>query len=74
MQKIIGVISLVIGVLLLVWGHNIAQSVDSQVKQLFTGAPTDRATYYYIAGTALGIFGLFQIFWPGRSEIIFSKD
>jgi hypothetical protein len=64
MKKIIGVISLVIGVLLLVWGHNIAQSVGSQVQQIFTGAPTDRATYYYIAGTALGIFGLFQIFWP----------
>ena len=66
MRKIIGVISLVIGVLLLVWGHDIAQSVNSQVKQLFTGAPTDRATYYYISGTALGLFGLFQIFWPKK--------
>ena len=68
MRKIIGVISLVIGILLLVWGHDITQSVDSQVKQIFTGAPTDRATYYYIAGTALGIFGLFKIFWPGKSK------
>lgn len=68
MKKIIGVISLVIGVLLLVWGHNIANSLDSQVKQIFTGAPTDRATYYYIAGVALGIFGLFQILWPGKSK------
>lgn len=68
MKKIIGVIALVIGVLLLVWGHDITQSVDSQVKQLFTGAPVDRATYYYIAGTALGLFGLFQIFWPGKSK------
>ena len=66
MQRIIGVICLVIGVLLLVWGHDITQSVDSQVKQLFTGAPTDRATYYYIAGTALVLFGLFQIFWPKK--------
>ena len=66
MRRIIGVISLVIGVLLLVWGHDITQSVDSQVKQLFTGAPTDRATYYYIAGTALGLFGLFQIFWKWK--------
>ena len=64
MQKIIGVICLVLGVLLLVWGHNIARSVDSEVKQVFTGAPTDRATYYYIAGTALGLYGLFQVFWP----------
>jgi Protein of unknown function (DUF3185) len=59
MRKIIGVLGLVIGVLLLVWGHNIAQSVDSQVKQVFTG-------YYYIAGTVLGLFGLFQIFWPNK--------
>jgi len=66
MRRIIGVISLVIGVLLLVWGHDITQSVDSQVKQLFTGAPTDRATYYYIAGAALGLFGLFQLFWPAK--------
>lgn len=66
MQRIIGVISLVIGVLLLVWGHDITKSVDSQVKQLFTGAPTDRATYYYIAGTALALFGLLQIFWPKK--------
>ncbi|HEX3856366.1 MAG TPA: DUF3185 family protein [Verrucomicrobiae bacterium] len=66
MRKIIGVTSLVIGVLLLVWGHDITQSVDSQVKQIFTGAPTDRATYYYIAGAALGLFGLFQIFWPKK--------
>jgi hypothetical protein len=56
----------VLGVLLLVWGHNIAQSVDSQVKQIFTGSPTDRATYYYIAGTVLALFGLFQIFWPNK--------
>jgi hypothetical protein len=66
MQKIIGVICLVLGVLMLVWGHNIARSVDSEVKQVFTGSPTDRATYYYIAGTALGLFGLFQVFWPHR--------
>jgi uncharacterized membrane protein len=66
MQKIIGVISLVIGILLLVWGHDITRSVDSQVKQIFIGAPVDRATYYYIAGTVLGLFGLFQIFWPKK--------
>jgi len=68
MKKIIGVISLAIGALLLVWGHNIAQSVDSQVRQFVTGAPTERATYFYIAGTALGIYGLFQIVWPKKSK------
>jgi hypothetical protein len=66
MQKIIGVISLVIGVLLLVWGHDIAKSVDSQVKQFFTGSPAERATYYYIAGIALTVFGAVQVFWKRK--------
>ena len=66
MKKIIGVVSLVIGVLLLMWGHNMAESVNSQVKQIFTGAPTDRATYFYIGGVALGLFGFFQIFWTRK--------
>ena len=66
MRKGIGVIALVIGVLLLVWGHNIAESVGSQFKQAFTGAPTDRATYYYIVGVVLGLYGLFQIFWSRK--------
>jgi uncharacterized membrane protein len=68
MQKIIGVICLVVGVLLLFWGHNMAESIGSQVQQLFTGAPTNRATYFYIAGTALGLFGLFKIVWPAKSK------
>jgi hypothetical protein len=61
MQRTIGAISLVIGVLLLVWGHSIATSVDSQVKQIFTGSPTDRAMYFYIGGAVLAVFGLFGI-------------
>jgi uncharacterized membrane protein len=68
MQKIIGVISLGIGIGLLVQGHDIAQSVNSQVKQIFTGAPTDRATYFYIAGAVLVLFGASQIFWPSKSK------
>jgi hypothetical protein len=68
MQKIIGIISVVIGVLLLVWGHDMAESIGSQVQQIFTGAPTDRAMYFYIAGVALVIFGMFQIFWPVKPK------
>ena len=68
MQKIIGIIFVVIGVMLLVWGHNMAESIGSQVQQLFTGAPTDRAMYFYIAGIALGLFGLIKIVWPAKSK------
>jgi uncharacterized membrane protein len=68
MQKTIGVICLIIGVILLVRGHDMAQSIGSQVQQAFTGAPTDRSTYYYIGGVILLVFGASQIVWPARSK------
>lgn len=66
MQKLIGVICLVGGVLLLVWGHNVAQSLGSQLNQAFTGSPSNKATYLYAAGAAIGAIGLFAIFFPGK--------
>ena len=68
LQRTIGVICLVIGTLLLVHGHDIAQSIGSQVQQVFTGAPSNRSTYFYIAGTALAIFGASQIIWPAKPK------
>ena len=66
MRKFFGIVFLVAGVVILMLGMNMAKSVNSQVKQLFTGAPTDKAMYYYIVGTALTVAGVFQIFWPGK--------
>lgn len=67
-QRIFGVICLIIGVILLVRGHEMADSISSRVQQVFNGAPTNRATYFYIAGIALTIFGASQIFWPARPK------
>jgi len=66
MQKAIGVACLVVGVLLLVWGHNMSQSVGSQLKEAFTGSPTDKSMYFYIGGVVLSVFGVFRIFWSGK--------
>ena len=63
MSKIIGIVCLVLGIMLLVWGHNSAQAFNSQVKNIFTGTPTDRTMYYYIGGVALSLYGLLQIVW-----------
>lgn len=63
MNRIVGIVCLVVGIMLLVWGHDTANALNSQVKNIFTGTPTDRAMYFYIGGAALGIFGLFQIIW-----------
>ena len=50
MHKIIGAILLVVGVFLLFQGHDVSRSVNSQVKNLFTGSPTDQVTHYYLSG------------------------
>ena len=50
MNKIIGAILLVVGIFLLVRGHDMSNSVNSQVKNLFTGSPTDKVLYYYLGG------------------------
>jgi Protein of unknown function (DUF3185) len=63
MSRIIGVICLVLGILLLVWGHDSAQSINSQVNNLLTGNPSNRTMYFYAGGAVLTIFGLLQIVW-----------
>ncbi len=65
MNKAIGVVLLVVGIVLLVQGHNISQSINSQFKQMFTGSPTDKATYYYLGGGVASCLGLFLMFYPG---------
>ncbi len=67
-QRIIGIICLITGIILLVRAHGMAESIGSQVQQVFTGAPTNRSTYFYIAGVALTIFGISQIFWPAKAK------
>jgi uncharacterized membrane protein len=65
-QRVLGLICLVVGIILLVRGHDMAQSLGSQVNQIINGAPSNRATYFYIAGVALTIFGVSQLIWPAR--------
>jgi len=66
MQKILGVICLLVGIFLLLWGRKIADSFGSQVQEVFTGAPTDRAMYLYIGGIVLAILGIAQFFWKRK--------
>ncbi len=66
MHKIIGAILLVVGVFLLVRGHDISQSVNSQVKNLFTGEPTDKVMYYYVSGAICCAVGLVELFRPSK--------
>jgi hypothetical protein len=66
MQKIIGILCVIGGVLLLVWGHNLAQSIGGQLQNIFVGSPGDKAMHLYIGGAVLGLFGVFLIFWKRK--------
>jgi uncharacterized membrane protein len=66
MQKIFGIICLIVGVALLLKGHDVARSVDSQIKNIFTGSPAHNVSYYYFGGVVLCAAGLTQIFWKRK--------
>lgn len=63
MQRAIGIICLVIGLFLLLRGHDVANSIGSQFTRTFIGTPAAKATHYYLAGAVVGLFGVFLIFW-----------
>ena len=66
MQTMIAVICLVGGVLLIVWGHNMAQSIGGQLQNVFTGSPGDKPMYLYMGGAILCAAGLIQLFWKRK--------
>ena len=66
MQKAIGVACIVVGVLLIVWGHNISQAVGPQLERVFTGSSPNKAMFLYIGGAVLSVFGIFQIFFSKK--------
>ena len=66
MQKIIGVIFLLIGIGVLIWGHNMAAAHDAQVENLANGTTTNRSTYIYIGGAILMLYGFLRIVWKRK--------
>jgi len=66
MKKGIGIVCLVAGVLLIVWGYNLSQSVGGQFNRLFTGSPGDKPMWLYIGGAVLCAAGAFQIYLGKR--------
>lgn len=67
MQKVIGVVCLVFGLWLIMRGHDVTNSIGSEVTRAITGTPSSKATHYYLAGAALGGLGGFLIFWKRKT-------
>lgn len=58
-MKIVGLVLIVIGVGIAVWGYQLSGSVGSQVTQAVTGADTDKVMTYYILGAVSFVVGIF---------------
>lgn len=60
-KKLVGIILLVAGVGLGVWGFQVSGSIGSQLSSTLTGSPTDKVMILYIAGAACFVAGLFLV-------------
>lgn len=58
-MKIIGIILVVIGCGLAVWGYQLSGSVGSQITQAVTGSDTEKVMTLYITGAVSFFVGLY---------------
>jgi hypothetical protein len=57
-MKISGIILVVLGVGLAIWGFQLSDSIGSQITQAVTGSDTDKVMTLYIAGAISFVVGL----------------
>jgi len=57
--KIIGLILLVVGAGLALWGYQLSESIGSEITQAVTGSETAKVMTLYIAGAASFVVGLY---------------
>lgn len=57
-QRIVGIVLLVLGVVILLFGLNASDSVGDQVSEAVTGRFTDKTMWYIIGGIGLAVVGV----------------
>lgn len=61
LKKILGLAFLVVGIGLAIWAYQMSGSIGSQIKEVFSGTPTDKVMMMYIGGAVSGVIGLFLL-------------
>lgn len=69
-NRVLGIMMLVVGVMLLVFGLNATDSAADSVKEGLTGRYTDKTMWYLIGGGALAVGGALLAFAGGRRRSI----
>jgi len=60
-MKITGIILVVAGLGLAVWGYQLSGSVGSQITQAVTGSDTDKVMTLYITGAVSFVVGIYLL-------------
>ena len=58
-MKILGILLIVVGAGLAVWGYQSSGSIESGLTRAFSGSDTNKVMTLYIAGAASFVVGLF---------------
>lgn len=66
MNKVVGLMLLVGGIILIILGVNAADSLSSEVSEFFTGNPTDRSIWFLIGGAIIAVAGIGALAYPRR--------
>ena len=56
-MRILGLVVLVVGIALLGWGYQAYESMGSQVAEVVTGSPSDKAIWLLGAGAVCSALG-----------------
>lgn len=69
MNRIAGIVILVVGVVLIVWGLNASHSLGSGISKAFTGSPTNKSIYLLVGGALLSFAGAGVVFYPRDGKV-----
>jgi hypothetical protein len=64
--RVLGFIALAIGIVLLVFAVQGSNAPADQITEALTGRYTDRTMLYMISGIAIGLGGLFLLFFGNK--------
>jgi hypothetical protein len=68
MQRIFGIVLLVVGVILLIVGMNASHSAADQISNTFTGRFTHETAWYIFGGGGAALFGLLLVLVGAQSK------
>ena len=60
-NKLIGIILLVAGIGLAIWGYQMSGSVGSQLTKAISGSHTNKVMMLYIGGAVSAVAGIFML-------------